>query len=410
MALNYLWIAFILLASIIAALRFFFTGDLEPLQAVVNSTFSSAKNGFEISLYLTGILSLWLGLMKVGEAGGAVNALSRLIAPLLRRLFPSVPRGHSAYGSMTMNIAANMLGLDNAATPMGLRAMRELQSLNKEESRASDAQIMFLVLNTSGLTLIPVSIMAYRQQCGAANPADVFLPLLITTFCSTIVGLVATAIAQRIRLWDKVVLAYILSLTAVIGALTFFLGQTSKETIEMVSIAFSSLTLLSIICAFLIGAIRKKINVYDTFIEGAKEGFQVAIGIVPFLIAILVGIGMLRASGAIDFLSDGLRWLVALCGADTRWVDAIPTALMRPLSGSGARGMMIETMQNFGADSFAGRLACILQGATDTTFYVLAVYFGSVGIKDTRNAVTLGLLADFAGIVAAILVAYLFFG
>ncbi len=410
MALNYIWISFILLASIVAALRFFITGELEPLQAVVNSTFSSAKSGFEISLYLTGVLSLWMGLMRVGEAGGAVNALSRVISPLLRRLFPSVPRGHSAYGSMTMNIAANMLGLDNAATPTGLRAMKELQSLNSSDSRASDAQIMFLVLNTSGLTLIPISIMAYRQQCGAANPADVFLPTLIATFCSTVIGLIATAVAQRVNILNKVVLAYLASITLIIGALTVFLGQMPKESIETVSIAFSSLTLLTIICSFLIAALRRHINVYDTFIEGAKEGFHVAVGIIPFLIAILVGIGMLRASGALDFFSDGVRWLVSLLGADTRWVDALPTAIMKPLSGSGARGIVIETMQNFGADSFAGRLSCILAGATDTTFYVLAVYFGSVGIKDTRNAVTLGLLADFAGIVAAILVAYLFFG
>ncbi len=410
MALNYIWIFFVLVASLVGAVRFFMTGDAQCLQDIVSSTFSSAKSGFEISIYLTGVLTLWLGLMRVGEAGGAVGSLSRLISPLFRRLFPGVPARHSAYGSMTMNIAANMLGLDNAATPMGLRAMKELQSLNTEPSRATNAQIMFLVLNTSGLTLIPVSIMAYRQQCGAANPADVFLPLIISTYFSTLVGLIAVCLVQRIRLFDKVILAYVGGLTAIVGVLMYAVGQMPRESIETLSVALSSLILLGIICSFIIMAMRKKVNVYDTFIEGAKDGFQTAIGIIPFLVAILVAVGMFRASGALDFLVDGLRSLVALTGADTRFVDALPTAFMKPLSGSGARGFMIEAMNNFGADSFAGRLACLFQGATDTTFFILAVYFGSVGIKDTRHAVACGLLADLGGMIAAIVVAYFFFG
>lgn len=410
MALNYIWVFFILAAAIVAFGRLVVTGDPSALSAVVDSTFSSAKTGFEVSLYLTGVLTLWLGLMRVGEAGGAVGALSRLISPLFSRLFPGVPSGHPAHGAMTMNIAANMLGLDNAATPMGLKAMSELQSLNPQKERATNAQIMFLVLNTSGLTIIPVSIMAYRQQCGAANPADVFVPLLISTFVSTLVGLIAVAAVQRINLLNKVVVAYLGSLMAIIAALVYFLSGLDRDTVQTLSVAAASAILLLVICGFLILALRRKVNVYESFIEGAKDGFKTAVGIIPFLVAMLVAVGMFRASGALDFLLDGVRGAVSLLGADGRFVDALPTAFMKPLSGSGARGFMIECMQTCGPDSFAGRLSCLFQGAADTTFFILAVYFGSVGIKDTRHAVLCGLAADVAGVVAAIAVAYLFFG
>lgn len=410
MALNYIWIFFILAAAVVALGRFIATGDPAALSAVVDSTFSSAKSGFEISLYLTGVLTLWLGLMKVGEAGGAVGGLSRVISPLFSRLFPGVPKGHPAHGAMTMNIAANMLGLDNAATPMGLKAMAELQTLNPEKERATNAQIMFLVLNTSGLTIIPVTIMAYRQQCGAANPADIFLPLLLSTYVSTLAGLVAVAVVQKINLFNRVVLAYLGGLTLLLAGLVFALRGADRDMVQNISVAASCIILLTVICGFVILAMRRRVNVYDTFIEGAKDGFKTAVGIIPFLVAMLVAVGMFRASGALDFLLDGIRSLVDLCGADGRFVDALPTAFMKPLSGSGARGFMIECMQNCGADSFAGRLACMFQGAADTTFFILAVYFGSVGIKDTRHAVACGLIADVAGVFAAIGLAYFFFG
>ncbi|MGN0029534.1 MAG: nucleoside recognition domain-containing protein [Marinilabiliaceae bacterium] len=410
MALNYIWVFFILAAVLVSFGRLVVTGDPSALSAVVDSTFSSAKTGFEVSLYLTGVLTLWLGLMRVGEAGGAVGALSRLISPLFSRLFPGVPSGHPAHGSMTMNIAANMLGLDNAATPMGLKAMAELQSLNPQKERATNAQIMFLVLNTSGLTIIPVSIMAYRQQCGAANPADVFLPLLISTFVSTVVGLIAVAAVQKINLLNKVVMAYLGGLALLLAALVYLLSGLDRDTVQTVSVAVSSAILLLVICGFIILALRRKVNVYDSFIDGAKDGFKTAVGIIPFLVAMLVAVGMFRASGALDFLLDGVRGAVSLVGADGRFVDALPTAFMKPLSGSGARGFMIECMQTCGPDSFAGRLSCLFQGAADTTFFILAVYFGSVGIKDTRHAVLCGLAADVAGVIAAIAVAYLFFG
>ncbi len=410
MALNYIWIFFILAAAVVALGRFIATGDPAALSAVVDSTFSSAKSGFEISLYLTGVLTLWLGLMKVGEAGGAVGGLSRIISPLFSRLFPGVPKGHPAHGAMTMNIAANMLGLDNAATPMGLKAMAELQTLNPEKERATNAQIMFLVLNTSGLTIIPVTIMAYRQQCGAANPADIFLPLLLSTYVSTLAGLVAVAVVQKINLFNRVVLAYLGGLTLLLAGLVFALRGADRDLVQNISVAASCIILLTVICGFVILAMRRRVNVYDTFIEGAKDGFKTAVGIIPFLVAMLVAVGMFRASGALDFLLDGIRSLVDLCGADGRFVDALPTAFMKPLSGSGARGFMIECMQNCGADSFAGRLACMFQGAADTTFFILAVYFGSVGIKDTRHAVACGLIADVAGVFAAIGLAYFFFG
>ena len=408
--MNYIWIFFIVVSAIVGLLNYAMTGDSAVVSAVVDSTFKSSKVGFEISLYLTGVMTLWMGLMRVGEAGGVVGWLSRLISPLFCRLFPGVPKGHSAHGSMTMNIAANMLGLDNAATPMGLKAMRDLQALNDEPSRATNAQIMFLVLNTSGLTLLPVTIMAYRQQCGAANPSDVFLPLLLSTYFSTMAGIVAVAIVQKIKLWNGVVLAYLGGLTVFVGLLSWFLGGLPQEEIASMSKGISACVLLVVIAGFVGMAAWRRVNVYDTFIEGAKDGFKVSVGIIPFLVAMLVSIGMFRASGALDYLLEALRWLFGLTGCDTRFVDALPTAMMKPLSGSGARGFMIEAMNTYGADSFVGRLSCLFQGATDTTFYVLAVYFGSVGIKDTRHAVACGLAADVAGIVAAIFIGYIFFG
>lgn len=409
MALNYIWIFFVVGASVVALLRWMIGGDPTALSDVVSSTFTSAKQGFEISLYLTGVLTLWMGLMKVGEAGGAVGLLSRAISPLLNKLFPGVPKGHAAYGSMTMNVAANMLGLDNAATPMGLKAMGELQELNPTKERASNAEIMFLVLNTSGLTIIPVTIMAYRQQCGAANPADIFLPLLLSTFISTLAGIGAVAVAQRINIFNRVTMGYLLLSVLGLGLLIWAMNGMEQERMMMLSTAISSTILLTIISSFIIMAMRRRVNVYDAFIEGAKGGFKTAVGIIPFLVAMLVGVGMFRASGALDFILDGIRWMVNWLGADNHFVDALPTALMKPLSGSGARGFMIECMNTCGADSFAGRLSCMFQGAADTTFFILAVYFGSVGVKDTRHAVACGLIADLAGVIAAIGLAYVFF-
>lgn len=410
MVLNYIWIFFIIGAFVVGLVRLIFLGDAEVMNAMVDSTFAQAKNGFEISLYLTGVLTLWLGLMRVGEAGGAVGVLSRLISPFFTRIFPEVPKGHKAFGSMVMNLSANMLGLDNAATPMGLKAMKELQEVNRQPERASNAQIMFLVLNTSGLTIVPISIMAYRTQCGAANAADIFVPLLLTTFFSTMIGLLAVAIVQKINLFNKVVLAYIGILSAAVAAVLWQVSQMDSEAIATFSKTAASIILLSIIVVFVILAARKRINVYDTFIEGAKEGFSTAIRIIPFLIGILVAVGLFRASGALEMLIDGIRYVVALTGCDTSFVDALPTAFMKPLSGTGARGFMIEAMTNYGADSFVGRLSCLFQGAADTTFYILAVYFGSVGIKDTRHAVACGLIADVAGMVAAVIIGYMFFG
>lgn len=410
MALNFIWVAFIVIAFLVGVIKLCVCGDYEVLTAMVDSTFSSAKNGFEISLYLTGVLTLWLGIMRVGEAGGAVNMLSRFISPFFCRIFPGVPNGHPAMGSMVMNLSANMLGLDNAATPMGLKAMKELQELNPKKDVASNAQIMFLVLNTSGLTIIPISIMAYRTQCGAANPADVFIPILLTTFFSTMAGLIAVAIVQKINLFNRVVVAYIGGLSLLVACALWFISGMEPTTIEKVSAVASSIILLSVITGFVLLATIKRINVYDAFIEGAKDGFNTAVKIIPFLIAILVAVGLFRASGALDFLIDGIKWVVGLTGTDTSFVDALPTAFMKPLSGTGARGFMIETMNTYGADSFVGRLSCLFQGAADTTFYILAVYFGSVGIKNTRHAVGCGLLADLAGIVAAIVIGYMFFG
>ncbi len=409
MALNYLWIGFFLIAFIVGLARLIFLGDIEVFPEMMGSTFTNAKTGFEISLYLTGVLSLWLGIMKIGEKGGMVNALSRLIGPFFNKLFPELPKNHPAYGSMMMNIAANMLGLDNAATPMGLKAMRELQSVNPSKDTASNAQIMFLVLNTSGLTIIPISIMVYRAELGAVNPADIFIPILLATFFSTIVGILSVAFVQKINLLNKVILSYLIGFSSLVCGLIYWFSRLSAHEMETYSLVGANVILFSIIVLFILMAIRKKVNVYDSFIEGAKEGFQVAIKIIPFLIAILVAIGVFRASGAMNFIIEGISSFVLLLGLDAGFVEALPTALMKPLSGSGARGMMIDAMKTYGADSFVGRVASTVQGATDTTFYVLAVYFGSVGIKRTRHAVACGLIADLAGIVASISLAYLFF-
>jgi spore maturation protein SpmA len=409
MALNYIWIAFFLIGFLFALAQLIFFGNTEIFNTIIESTFSSAKTGFEISLGLTGVLTLWMGLMRVGEKGGAVTLLSKAIGPLFRKLFPTLPRESPAYGSMMLNVAANMLGLDNAATPMGLKAMKELQEHNPDKEVASDPMIMFLVLNASGLTIIPVTIMVYRAQLGAANPADVFIPILIATFVATMAGLISVAIAQKINLLNKVVLAYLGGLTAIIVGIVWYFSSLPQEKISTVSTFAANFTLLFIIVSFIVMAMVKKVNVYEAFIEGAKDGFKTAITIIPYLVAILVAIGVFRASGAMDMLVDGIRSAVAWMGFDTSFADALPTALMKPLSGSGSRGMMIDAMTTHGADSFVGRLACCFQGSTDTTFYVLAVYFGSVGIRNSRYAVICGLTADIVGSIAAILVAYLFF-
>jgi spore maturation protein SpmA len=409
MALNYIWIAFFLIGFLFALAQLIFFGNTEIFNTIIESTFSSAKTGFEISLGLTGVLTLWMGLMRVGEKGGAVTLLSKAIGPLFRKLFPSLPRESPAYGSMMLNVAANMLGLDNAATPMGLKAMKELQEHNPDKEVASDPMIMFLVMNASGLTIIPVTIMVYRAQLGAANPADVFIPILIATFVATMAGLISVAIAQKINLLNKVVLAYLGGLTAIIVGIVWYFSSLPQEKISTVSTFAANFTLLFIIVSFIVMAMVKKVNVYEAFIEGAKDGFKTAITIIPYLVAILVAIGVFRASGAMDMLVDGIRAAVAWMGFDTSFADALPTALMKPLSGSGSRGMMIDAMTTHGADSFVGRLACCFQGSTDTTFYVLAVYFGSVGIRNSRYAVICGLTADIVGSIAAILVAYLFF-
>jgi spore maturation protein A/spore maturation protein B len=376
---------------------------------MMDSTFEMSKKSFEISIGLTGILSLWLGVMKIGERGGVVNALARALSPVFTRLFPDIPKGHPVTGSIFMNISANMLGLDNAATPLGLKAMEQLQTLNTKKDTASNPMIMFLVLNTSGLTLIPVSIMAYRAQLGAAQPTDVFIPILLATFFSTLAGIIITSIYQKINLLKPKTLIGLFVACAIVAGIIWIFGRMDKETMNLVSTTVANMLLMGIIVAFIVAGVCKRVNVYDTFIEGAKDGFQTAVRIIPYLVAILVGVAVFRASGAMDLLVDGIRWLVGLLGINTDFIEALPTALMKPLSGAGARGIMIDTMSTYGADSFVGRLSCIFQGSTDTTFYVLAVYFGSVGIRYTRHAVTCGLLADLAGVVAAILISYLFF-
>lgn len=409
MVLNYIWIAFFLVSFAVALVRLIFMGDTEVFPAIMNSTFASAKTAFEISLGLTGVLSLWLGIMRIGEKGGVVNVVARWLAPIFSKIFPDIPNGHPVTGTIFMNFAANMLGLDNAATPMGLKAMEQLQELNTKKDTATNPMIMFLVLNTSGLTLVPISVMVYRAQMGAAQPTDVFVPILLATFFSTVVGLIVTCLYQRINLFNRTLLLFLGALCTLVALIIWGFSAMPREQMDIVSSTFANVFLFSIIACFIIAGMRKKINVYETFIEGAKEGFQTAVRIIPYLVAILVAIGVFRASGAMDFLIDGIAWCIATLGGDTEFVGALPTALMKPLSGSGARGMMVDAMTTYGADSFVGRLACLFQGATDTTFYILAVYFGSVGIRKTRHAITCGLLADLAGIVAAIFICYLFF-
>ena len=410
MVLNYIWIAFFLIAFIIALAKLIFMGDTSVFPAMMDSTFSSSKTAFEISIGLTGVLALWLGIMKIGEKGGVVNMLARLLSPVFTKLFPDIPKGHPATGSIFMNIAANMLGLDNAATPLGLKAMEQLQELNTKKDTATNPMIMFLVLNTSGLTIIPVGILTYRAQMGAANPTDIFMPILLATFFSTLAGIIVTSLYQRINLLNRTMLLTLGGACALVAGIIWGFNQLDPTTMNTVSTTIASTLLLTVIIGFIVAGMRKRVNVYDAFIDGAKDGFETAVRIIPYLIAILVGIGVFRASGAMDMLIDGLKWLIALTGADAAWVDAMPTALMKPLSGSGARGMMVDAMTTFGADSFVGRLSCIFQGSTDTTFYILAVYFGSVGVRYTRHAVTCGLLADLAGIIAAIGIGYMFFG
>jgi len=409
MVLNYIWIAFFLIAFVVGLVKLIFLGDVGVFPDMVSSTFDMAKTGFEISLGLTGVLTLWLGIMRIGEKGGIIKLFSKLINPFFRKIFPELDKDHPAYGSIMMNIAANMLGLDNAATPMGLKAMDQLQETNKKKDTASNAQIMFLVLNTSGLTIIPISVMVYRAQLGAVDPSDIFIPILLATFFSTLAGLITVSIYQKINLFNKTVLAYLGSMSALIIGLIFYLQQLPKEQIAEISSVASNLILFSIIVLFIGLAAIKKINVYDAFIEGAKDGFKIAIKIIPYLIAILVSIGVFRASGAMGYVTMGIAAVFDLMGVNTDFIEALPTALMKPLSGSGARGMMVDAINTHGADSFVGRVASTVQGATDTTFYIIAVYFGSVGIKHTRYAVTAGLIADFVGIIAAILMAYLFF-
>ncbi|HET7039426.1 MAG TPA: nucleoside recognition domain-containing protein [Gemmatimonadales bacterium] len=409
MVLNYLWIAFFLVALVVGLLKLVFLGDTEVFTAMVTSTFDTAKTAFDIALGLTGVLTLWLGLMKVGEAGGAIRALARVVRPFFVRIFPEIPPDHPAHGSIIMNFAANMLGLDNAATPLGLKAMQELQELNPQPDTATNAQIMFLVLNTSGLTVIPISIMVYRAQLGAANPSDVFLPILLATFFSTIAGLIAVAVVQKINLLHPVVLAYLVGVTALVAATLWYFSRLPEDQIQVVSTLVANVLLFGVIAAFITLAMIRRVNVYEAFIEGAKDGFGVAIKIIPYLVAILVAIGVFRASGAMDWLVAGVGQAAAALGLNTDFIPALPTAIMKPLSGSGARGMMVDTMTTYGADSFPGRLASVFQGSTDTTFYILALYFGSVAVKKTRHAVACGLIADAAGLTAAVFIAYLFF-
>ena len=409
MVLNYIWIAFFLTAFIVAVVRLIFLGDTEVFPAIINSTFDSSKTAFEISLGLTGVLSLWMGIMRIGEQGGVIGIFSRLLSPLFTKLFPEIPKGHPVTGSIFMNLAANMLGLDNAATPLGLKAMEGLQELNPKKDTASNPMIMFLVLNTSGLTLIPISIMVYRAHLGAAQPTDVFVPILRATFFSTLAGIIAVSLYQRINLLNRTILLFLGGTSLVIAGIIYSFSMLSRQQIDIYSTTTANVFLFVIIIGFIVAGMRKKINVYDAFVEGAKEGFTTAVRIIPYLVAILVAIGVFRASGCMDYLIEGIANLVNLCGINSDFVGALPTALMKPLSGSGARGLMVDAMNTYGADSFVGRLSCIFQGSTDTTFYILAVYFGSVGVVRTRHAVPCGLLADLAGIIAAILICYLFF-
>lgn len=408
MVLNYIWIAFFLVAFLVAIGRTA-CGDLTVWSETMGASFSSAANAFELALGLTGVLSLWLGLMKIGERAGVIRSFGRLVSPLFCRLFPGVPKDHPAMGSIFMNVSANMLGLDNAATPLGLKAMQELQELNREKDRATDAMIMFLVLNASGLCLIPISIIMYRAQAGAANPTDIFLPILLATFIATLVGIVALCLKQRISLKDPVLLAWLGGLTALVGGMVWFFSSLPGEKVELYSGFAANFLLFGVIVAFLLAGLRKRVNMYETFIEGAKEGFQTAVKIIPYLVAILVAIGMFRASGAMDVITAGLTGAVGAMGLDSDWVGALPTAIMKPLSGSGSRGMMVDLMNTYGPDAFVSRVSAAIQGSTDTMFYVLAVYFGSVGVKRTRYAVPYALLADVTGSVAGVFAAYIFF-
>ena len=408
MVLNYIWVSFFFIAFLFGIVSLFL-GDSSVIDKMVTATFDSSKSAFEVSLGLTGVLALWLGIMKIGEKAGIVNILARFLSPIFTRLFPGIPKNHPVMGSIFMNIASNMLGLDNAATPTGLKAMAQMQELNKQKDTATNPMIMFLVLNTSGLTLIPTSILAFRSANAAANPTDVFLPILIATTVATLVGMIVTSLWQRINLFQPIILATIFTLIGIIALIVFGFSQLPPTTMNKVASIVSNLVLFTIIVIFLFAGIIRKINVYDAFIEGAKEGFTTAVRIIPYLVAILVGVGVLRASGAMSMLINGFGWLIEQCGMNTDFVAALPTALMKPLSGSGARGLMLETMQTYGADSFVGRLSCIFQGSTDTTFYILAVYFGSIGVRYTRHAVACGLIADLAGVIAAICVCYLFF-
>ena len=409
MVLNYIWLGFFFVAFIVAVIETVTGGNLSIWSDIMNSSFASAKTAFEISLGLTGVLSLWLGLMKIGERGGVISIFARLTSPFFSRLFPDIPKNSPVFGSIFMNFSANMLGLDNAATPLGLKAMREMQEINTDKETASNPMIMFLVLNTTGLTLVPISVMVYRAQMGAANPSDIFLPILIATYVSTLTGLIITCIKQRINLFDRVIISVLVSMTAIIGGILYFFSGLPQEKISLYSTVTANSLLFCIIIGFLVAGVRSRINVYDAFIDGAKEGFKTAVTIIPYLVAMLVAIAVFRASGAMDFLISGISRIVEACGADTDFVGALPTALMKPLSGSGARGMMVDVMATYGPDSFVARVASTIQGATDTTLYIIAVYFGSVGIKKTRYAAGYGLLADLAGIIAAIFVAYIFF-
>lgn len=410
MALNYVWIAFFLIAFTVALFKLVFLGDQQIFQNIINGTFDTAKTGAEISLGLIGLMSFWLGIMKIGEKGGMISIFARLVGPFFNRLFPEIPKNHPALGSVLMNFSANMLGLDNAATPVGLKAMKELQELNPSKDTASNAQIMFLVLNASSLTLLPITIMAYRKEAGAADPSDIFIPILLATFFSTMVGLIITAIYQRINLLNRVVLAYIGGLTIIIGSALYYFSTLAQEQINAISQVASNVILFTVITSFIALACYKRINVFESFIEGAKEGFEVAVKIIPYLVGILVAVGVFRASGAMDYLVEGVSICVSWMGFDTRFVEALPVAFMKPMSGSGARGLMIDLMHAKGADDFASRVACVIQGSTETTFYVLAVYFGSVAIKKTRHALPAALLAELAGVIAAIIIAYIFFG
>lgn len=409
MVLNYIWSAFFLIAFVVAIGKLVIGGDTAVFTEIINASFASAKTGFEISLGLTGILSLWLGIMKIGEKGGVIQAFARLAAPVFSKLFPDIPRDHPVTGSIFMNLSANLLGLDNAATPMGLKAMQQLQELNPNKESASNSMVMFLCINASGLTLIPITIMMYRAQLGAANPSDVFLPIMLATFTSTLVAILAVCVRQKINILQRNLILFFGGLGLFIGGLVWLFNSMEQEQVSLYSTLFANTLLFTIICGFIISGMRKKINVYDAFIEGAKEGFQTAITIIPYLVAILVGIGVFRASGAMDFIIQGVRFGIASIGLNTDFVEALPTMLMKPLSGSGARGMMLDAMNTYGADSFVGRLSSIVQGSCDTTFYVVALYYGSVGIRNTRYTVQCALLADLAGAIAAIAMAYLFF-